>query len=431
MRIYDIIDKKKKGLVLTKEEIEFFVKGYTLDEIPDYQISALLMAILLKGMNDEETFYLTSSMLATGTKNEFNDDNLYVDKHSTGGVSDSTSLIIASVISALGLKLAKMSGFALGHTGGTLDKLTSIPNFNINLDKEEFTKIVDEVGASIIGQTATMVPADKKLYALRDVTATIDSIPLIASSVMSKKLASGSHIILLDVKCGSGAFMKTKEDAIELARLMSDIGKRAGRFMTAYVTNMNEPLGDSIGCNAEVREVIEILKGKKSNNLKKLSLTFCAQMLLNARRVDTIEEGLKKVNEVMDNGLAYEKFKEIVFRQGGDVSFVEDETKLQLGKNVLEIKADKDGYITRLDAYGLGTALSSIYGSRERKGDSIDHEASIILNKKINNCVKKNDIIVTIYYNRCNNLEEFKDKLKNTIEITEKTVQNELVYKVI
>lgn len=431
MRIYDIIDKKKNGKELSKEEIEFFVNGYTFDKIPDYQISALLMAILLKDMNEEETFYLTSAMLETGNKNEFDDKLLYVDKHSTGGVSDSTTLLIAPIISSLGLKLAKMSGFALGHTGGTLDKLTSIPNFNINLDKDEFKKIVDEVGASIIGQTESMVLADKKLYALRDVTATVDSIPLIASSVMSKKLASGSNIILLDVKCGEGAFMKTKKSAKELATSMVKIGEKFGRQMTAYVTNMNEPLGDSIGCNAEVKEVIEILKGKKNNNLRKLSALFCAKMLLNAKKVKNEEEGIKLVNEVLDNGTAYVKFKKIVMAQGGDVSFVEDESKFTFGKNVLEIRAEEEGYITKLNAFGLGRVLAKIYGGREKKGDAIDHEASIILNKKINNYVKKNDIILTIYYNKCTNLNELKNDFKNIIEITDKKVSNELVYEVI
>ena len=325
MRIVDVINKKKNGEVLTSEEIKFFINGYVEGIIPDYQASALLMAILLKGMNKEETFYLTEAMLNSGKIVDLSMiKGVKVDKHSTGGVGDKTSLVLGPLVASAGVKLAKMSGRGLGHTGGTLDKLESIPSFDVNLSSEEFIKQVQNVGMAIIGQTADLVPADKKLYALRDVTGTVDSIPLIASSIMSKKLASGADTILLDVKFGEGAFMKTMEDAQKLAHLMVEIGRYFKKDTRAEITAMGEPLGNAIGNSLEVKEAVETLLGKGPKDLTELCLDSGATMLLQAKVVSTRDEGRKLLENNLYSGKAYKVFLEFVKAQHGDVSYIEN-----------------------------------------------------------------------------------------------------------
>jgi pyrimidine-nucleoside phosphorylase len=403
MNIVDIITAKKDKKALTKEQIHFFIKGYLDKTIEDYQASALLMAITINGMNSEETAYLTEEMRVSGEVWDLSDiPGLKIDKHSTGGVGDKVSLILGPMVASCGAKMAKMSGRGLGHTGGTLDKMESIPGMRINLTKEEFKKQVQEIGVCIIGQSKEIDPADKKLYSLRDVTGTVQSIPLIASSIMSKKLASGADCILLDVKCGKGAFMKTYEDAKILATEMVNIGKELKKNVKAEITDMNQPLGKAVGNNLEIKEVIETLKGNGPKDLEEICLSSGAILLTQAELFKNTEDAKKALIENIKNGKAFEKFKEFVKAQGGDLDYIEHPEKFPVSKNIIEIKSENEGYIKTIDALSIGLGSCHLGGGREKMDDVIDMSAGIILNKKVGDQVKKGELLCTLYTNKDN-----------------------------
>ena len=404
----DIIEHKRDGLELSQQEIHFFIKNYVDNKIPDYQASALLMAIYLKGMNDKETALLTEEMRVSGDVWDLSDiPGLKVDKHSTGGVGDKVSLVLGPMVASCGAKLAKMSGRGLGHTGGTLDKLESIPNFDIFETKEEFKKQIQEVGMAIIGQNKDIDPADKKLYALRDVTGTVSSMPLIASSIMSKKLASGADCILLDVKYGSGAFMKTKKDAKKLAEIMINIGRHLGKDVRAEVTDMDQPLGYAVGNNLEIKEVIETLHNRGPKDLTKLCLDSGSIMLVQAKLFHDKKEARKALLKNLKNGKAFEKFVEFVKAQKGDASYILDPSKFEVAKNIIPIYSNKEGVIKRIDALTIGKSSMKLGGGREKIEDTIDMSAGIILNKKIGDFVKNNELLATLYTNK-EDFEEIK-----------------------
>lgn len=408
MRMEEIIEHKRDGLELSQEEIHFFIKNYVDNKIPDYQASALLMAIYLKGMNDKETALLTEEMRVSGDVWDLSDiPGLKVDKHSTGGVGDKVSLVLGPMVASCGAKLAKMSGRGLGHTGGTLDKLESISNFDIFETKEEFKKQIQEVGMAIIGQNKDIDPADKKLYALRDVTGTVSSMPLIASSIMSKKLASGADCILLDVKYGSGAFMKTKKDAKKLAEIMINIGRHLGKDVRAEVTDMDQPLGYAVGNNLEIKEVIETLHNRGPKDLTKLCLDSGSIMLVQAKLFHDKKEARKALLKNLKNGKAFEKFVEFVKAQKGDASYILDPSKFEVAKNIIPIYSNKEGVIKRIDALTIGKSSMKLGGGRERIEDTIDMSAGIILNKKIGDFVKNNELLATLYTNK-EDFEEIK-----------------------
>lgn len=398
--MYDIIDRKKNGEELTKSEIEYFVGGFTRGEIPDYQASALLMAIWFCGMNDRELADLTLSMAYSGNMINLDAvDGFTVDKHSTGGVGDKTTLIVAPAVAACGGKVAKMSGRGLGFTGGTIDKLESIPGFNTSVGEKEFIDNVNKIGLCIAGQTGEIAPADKKIYALRDVTATVDSIPLIASSIMSKKLAAGSKGIVLDVKCGSGAFMKTYEDAKLLAEKMTAIGQRAGRKTVALITNMDIPLGRAVGNALEVKEAVKILKNEQKDELYEVSVALAAHMLSLVNSKD-IYECEKMIRLAIENGSALEKLKEAVGAQGGDISYIDDTSKFIDASVCIEYKAEKSGYINKIDAQKIGRASVLLGAGREKKDDVIDFGAGIYLCKKTGDEVREGDTVARLYTNK-------------------------------
>ena len=403
MNIVDIITAKKDKKALTKEQIHFFIKGYLDKTIEDYQASALLMAITINGMNSEETAYLTEEMRVSGEVWDLSDiPGLKIDKHSTGGVGDKVSLILGPMVASCGAKMAKMSGRGLGHTGGTLDKMESIPGMRINLTKEEFKKQVQEIGVCIIGQSKEIDPADKKLYSLRDVTGTVQSIPLIASSIMSKKLASGADCILLDVKCGKGAFMKTYEDDKILATEMVNIVKELKKNVKAEITDMNQPLGKAVGNNLEIKEVIETLKGNGPKDLEEICLSSGAILLTQAELFKNTEDAKKALIENIKNGKAFEKFKEFVKAQGGDLDYIEHPEKFPVSKNIIEIKSENEGYIKTIDALSIGLGSCHLGGGREKMDDVIDMSAGIILNKKVGDQVKKGELLCTLYTNKDN-----------------------------
>ena len=398
--MYDIIDRKKNGEELTKSEIEYFVGGFTRGEIPDYQASALLMAIWFCGMNDRELADLTLSMAHSGDMINLDAvEGFTVDKHSTGGVGDKTTLIVAPAVAACGGKVAKMSGRGLGFTGGTIDKLESIPGFNTSVGEKEFIDNVNKIGLCIAGQTGKIAPADKKIYALRDVTATVDSIPLIASSIMSKKLAAGSKGIVLDVKCGSGAFMKTYEDAKLLAEKMTAIGQRAGRKTVALITNMDIPLGRAVGNALEVKEAVKILKNEQKDELYEVSVALAAHMLSLVNSKD-IYECEKMIRLAIENGSALEKLKEAVGAQGGDISYIDDTSKFIEASVCIEYKAEKNGYINKIDAQKIGRASVLLGAGREKKDDVIDFGAGIYLCKKTGDEVREGDTVARLYTNK-------------------------------
>ncbi|MBQ6947926.1 MAG: pyrimidine-nucleoside phosphorylase, partial [Clostridia bacterium] len=400
MRMYDIIQKKRDGGHLSKEEIEFFVKEYTAENIPDYQASALMMAVYFQGMSDEETVWLTEAMASSGDQLDLSCfGKLSVDKHSTGGVGDKTSLIVGPIVAACGAKVSKMSGRGLGHTGGTVDKLESIPGYNTTLSGKDFLDQVDHVGLSIIGQSGNLTPADKKLYALRDVTATVDSIPLITSSIMSKKIAAGSHNIVLDVKVGSGAFMKTPEEAYKLASSMVEIGKKCGRNMAALITNMDVPLGYAVGNALEVKEAISVLSRKDTGDLWEICKALSSQMIALAFDV-SFDRAEHKVMEVVRSGAALQKMKEWIAAQGGDASYVEHPEQFDIAKNSFEVLADRDGYILSVDAQQIGLCSVQLGAGRATKTDAIDHSAGIVLEAKLGQRVKKGDRLCTLFTNR-------------------------------
>ena len=403
MNIVDIITAKKDKKALTKEQIHFFIKGYLDKTIEDYQASALLMAITINGMTSEETAYLTEEMRVSGEVWDLSDiPGLKIDKHSTGGVGDKVSLILGPMVASCGAKMAKMSGRGLGHTGGTLDKMESIPGMKINLTKEEFKKQVQEIGVCIIGQSKEIDPADKKLYSLRDVTGTVQSIPLIASSIMSKKLASGADCILLDVKCGKGAFMKTYEDAKILATEMVNIGKELKKNVKAEITDMNQPLGKAVGNNLEIKEVIETLKGNGPKDLEEICLSSGAILLTQAELFKNTEDAKKALIENIKNGKAFEKFKEFVKAQGGDIDYIDHPEKFPVSKNLIEIKSENEGYIKTIDALTIGLGSCHLGGGRLKMDDVIDMSAGIILNKKVGDHVKKGELLCTLHTNKDN-----------------------------
>lgn len=413
MRMVDIITKKRDGGELTKKEIEFFIDGYVKGEIPDYQASALCMAILFKGMSHDEIVTLTETMRTSGDIIDLSDiPGIKVDKHSTGGVGDKTSLALGPMVAALGVPVVKMSGRGLGHTGGTLDKLESIPGLNIFETTEQFKEQVKKIGLAIIGQTGTLVPADKKLYALRDVTGTVESIPLIASSVMSKKLASGSDAILLDVKFGDGAFMKTLENAKKLAQIMCEIGNALGRDTRAVLTDMEQPLGLAVGNSLEVKEAIATLHGRGPEDFVTLLLESGAIMLMQAKRTKTFEEGIELLKGVIADGSAFQKFREMVIAQGGDVSYIDDVSKFPMSKHQIEIRADKDGYIRSIHALSIGEGAMKLGAGRETFDDVIDMSAGILLNKKVGHKVAKGDLLCTAYTNK----DEYEETIKEIKE---------------
>ncbi|WP_069649500.1 pyrimidine-nucleoside phosphorylase [Caloranaerobacter ferrireducens] len=421
MRMYDIIKKKRDGFELTKEEIEFFVEGYTKGDIPDYQISALLMAIFFNKMTKRETVDLTKAMLDSGDKiNLSNIEGIKVDKHSTGGVGDKTTLVLGPMVAACGLPVAKMSGRGLGHTGGTLDKLESIKGLRIELSKDEFARNVNNINIAVCGQTGDIAPADKKLYALRDVTATVDNISLIASSIMSKKLAVGSDGIVLDVKVGSGAFMKDFDNAYKLAEEMVDIGNSMGRQTVAVISNMDEPLGYAVGNALEVKEAIETLRNNGPKDLVELCLTLGSHMLVIGKKAKDLNEAREKLIDVLESGKAYEKFIEFVEAQGGDVNYVKDTSLLPQAKYILEVKSDEEGYIKSINAEEVGKCALFLGAGRETKESEIDLSAGIVLAKKVDDKVSRGEILAYIHSNDKEKGEEIVKRLKSIIKIGER-----------
>lgn len=398
MNMIDIIIKKAKKKELNAKEIDFFVQEYTKNQIPDYQVSSLLMAILLNGMTLKETTALTKSMLDSGKVNDLSTiQGVTVDKHSTGGVGDKTTLVLAPLVASCGLVMAKMSGRGLGHTGGTIDKLESIPGFNTSLSSQQFFDQVNRIHVAVIGQTDELVPADKKLYALRDVTGTVDSMPLIASSIISKKIASGAQIIELDVKYGDGAFMKTKKDAKALAQLMIQVGKKLNKKIRAVISDMNEPLGYAIGNNLEVIESIETLKGRGPQDLKNLCLHICADFLVAAKRFKQYDEALQFATKQLESQAALEKFKEFVIAQGGDVRCVDDYSYFKQAKYTYSILSDQTGKIKKVKALQIGHAAMLLGGGRQSKEDIIDMSAGIVLKVKAKETIKKQEPLAVLY----------------------------------
>lgn len=433
MRMYDLILKKRNGQELTKEEIDFFVQGYTKGEIPDYQASALLMAIFFNKMNKRETADLTMSMVNSGDKLDLsNIEGIKVDKHSTGGVGDKTTICLTPLVASCGVPVAKMSGRGLGHTGGTIDKLESFKGFSVQLDQKEFMDNVNEKGIAVAAQTGHLAPADKKIYALRDVTATVDNMSLIASSIMSKKIASGSDAIVLDVKVGDGAFMKTPEDAKALAREMVDIGNNVGRKTIGVISDMDQPLGYAIGNAIEVIEAIDLLKGNGPKDLLELTLTLGSNMLILAGRVKDEEEGRKLLKENIENGKALEKLKEFVEAQGGDSSYVNDVSKFPQAKYIIEVKSNKSGYINKINAERLGLIAMELGAGRATKESIIDLAVGIKILKKRGDKVGKEDVLGYIYANDLEKANKAKEDLLENIEIkNEKGKEIPLIYDIV
>lgn len=422
--MYDLISKKRDGLVLTEKEINYFVKGVTDGSIPDYQTSALLMAIVLKGMTSEETSSLTYAMMKSGDVIDLSSiKGIKVDKHSTGGVGDKTSLVLGPLVASFGVKVAKMSGRGLGHTGGTLDKLEAIPGYQIEISEKDFINQVNDIGCAIIGQTGHLVPADKKLYALRDVTATVESIPLIASSIMSKKLASGSDTILLDVKFGSGAFMKTREKAKELAEAMVAIGKSLGRDTRAILTDMDQPLGLAVGNSLEVIEAIKTLKGTGPRDLTELCLEASAIMLEQAGKFSNRLEALEALKLKINSGEALRKFADMVQAQHGDAEFILDPTLFPTAKFVYEVRADKAGYVEHIDSLAIGITSMKLGGGRETYNDVIDMAAGIMLAKKVGDKVDVNDVLCTLFTDKEMSIDELALAALTAFEITPKHLE--------
>lgn len=400
MRFLDIIEKKKEGLALDKEEIQFWIDGYVAQQIPDYQVSALLMAIYFQGMNAQETADLCEAMLYSGDRIDLSMiEGRKADKHSTGGVGDKTSLSLAPMVAACGLKVAKMSGRGLGHTGGTLDKVESIDGFQVTLSEADFIHQVNEIGLALIGQTRSLVPADKMLYALRDVSGTVNSIPLIASSIMSKKLAAGADTILLDVKFGEGAFMPTAEKAEELAKAMIAIGNHFGKDTKAMISNMNQPLGNAIGNALEVKEAIATLQGRGPADFTALCLEAGSIMLLQNKIVDTKEEAMRRLQDSIASGSALEKLKQMVEKQGGDIEQIIDPMRLPMAKDIVDIRAKEEGYIKSLHALELGTLAMRLGAGRQVKEDVIDPCVGIVLQKKDGDYVRQGDILAYVHTN--------------------------------
>ncbi|MGN0779403.1 MAG: thymidine phosphorylase [Aristaeellaceae bacterium] len=398
MNMVDIITRKKLGHALRQEEIHAFVQGAANNTIPDYQLAALLMAIRLNGMNAEETTALTLAMRDSGDVCDLSAiPGVKVDKHSTGGVGDTTTLVLAPLVAACGVPVAKMSGRGLGHTGGTLDKLESIAGLRVEMAEEAFIRQVQDIGVAVIGQTGSLAPADKTLYALRDVTSTVDSLPLIASSIMSKKLASGADAIVLDVKTGSGAIMQTLEDSIALGKAMVEIGTLAGKPVSAIVTGMEQPLGTHVGNALEVKDAIDVLSGRTRGALLEVSLLLGSHMLLLANRCETLEEGRALLVEALESGRGLAKLREMIVAQGGDPACVEDVTRLPQSAVVREVKVGRAGYVAAMDTMALGLAAQAMGAGRVRKSDALDYSVGFVLPVRIGDCVQPEDMLCTLY----------------------------------
>lgn len=423
MRMVDLIEKKRDGHALTKEEIHFIIEGYTRGDIPDYQMSALAMAIFFRGMNEEETAELTMAMVHSGDTIDLSKiEGVKVDKHSTGGVGDTTTLVLGPLVASVGVPVAKMSGRGLGHTGGTIDKLESVPGFHVEISNDEFIKLVNKNKIAVVGQSGNLTPADKKLYALRDVTATVNSIPLIASSIMSKKIAAGADAIVLDVKTGAGAFMKDLNDAKALAKAMVDIGNRVGRKTMAIISDMSQPLGYAIGNALEVKEAIDTLKGEGPEDLQELCLVLGSHMVYLAEKASSLEEARHMLEKAMKDGSALETFKTFLAAQGGDASVVDDPSKLPQAKYVIELEAKEDGCVSEIVADAVGTAAMWLGAGRATKESTIDLAVGLVLRKKVGDAVKKGESLVTIYSNR-EQIDDVEQKLYENIRISATPVQ--------
>jgi len=426
MRAVDIIIKKRDRQELTRQEIEFFIQGFTSGEIPDYQASAWAMAVLLNGMTPQETTDLTLAMAHSGAVLDLSDVvDIAVDKHSSGGVGDKTTLTVLPVVSACGLPVGKMSGRGLGFSGGTLDKMESIPGYRVNLTTEEFKRQLGEIGIVLTGQSLDLAPADGKLYALRDVTGTVPSIPLIASSIMSKKIAAGAQAILLDVKTGNGAFMETVDEARELANLMVSIGSLAGREVVALLSDMNQPLGYAVGNALEVREAIETLQGNGPEDFREHCLHVCAHMLVLGRRAANLDEGRHMATTVIANGRALDKFRELVRAQGGDVSYVDNPDRLPRARYIEVVPAPRSGWLAEVRARTVGEAAVSLGAGRAKKGDPIDHAVGFVIHKKVGQWVENGEPLFTIHANQLDKLEEVRQVVLAAHSLSE-TRQNPL-----
>ncbi len=430
MRMVDLIEKKRNKEKLSKEEIDFIIKSYTAGEIPDYQMSALLMAIYFNKMDKEETLNLTLAMRDSGDTLDLSEiKGIKVDKHSTGGVGDKTTLVLGPMLAACGLKLAKMSGRGLGHTGGTIDKMESIPGFKTSLSMEAFVKQVNELGIAITGQTGNLAPADKKIYALRDVTATVENISLIASSIMSKKLASGADSICLDVKVGSGAFMKTIEDAKTLASAMVEIGKGAGKSTIAIISEMDEPLGLAVGNSLEVREVVESLQGRGPKDLMELVYCLGSYMIKSAKPKVSLADARKMLEASIAEGTALEKFKAFVKAQGGDENVANDYSLLKIAPRVIEVLSKEEGYVAHIQSDLIGHASMILGGGRQRKEDTIDYGVGIELNKKVSDKVLENELLAKIYVNDETNLANAIDDIYEAFRIEKEEIKEPVLIK--
>ena len=433
MRVVDLIQKKKDGFAHTKEEINFLVENYTKGNIEDYQMSAWLMAVCFRGLSDEETAYMTESFVNSGDVLDFSSISPYIaDKHSTGGVGDKVTLVLIPILAQLGVYTAKLSGRGLGFTGGTIDKLESIPNFRCELTNDEFFNQIKNIKVAISSQSPNLTPADGKIYALRDVTATVDNKSLICASVVSKKIASGATSIVLDVKYGSGAFLKTPEEAKELADLMVKTGKLLNRNIDVVISSMEQPLGKSVGNSLEVIEAIEFLKGNYASDLYEITLELAIKTLLNCKKANSYDEAKKMVDEVIDNRSALDKFREIIEAQGGNPEVVNDYSLFKIGKNIYEIKAPSDGYISKLDALDVAHSAKLLGAGRDKKSDKINFGAGVFLDKKIGDFVKKDEAIMKLYYDNVND-EKLADAIKianNSFElISSKVEMPKLIYK--
>lgn len=433
MRMVDLILKKRNGEELTKEEIHFIIEGYTKGEIPDYQISAWTMAVYFQGMTEKETGILTEAIVRSGEQVDLS--GIYghkADKHSTGGVGDTTTLVLAPLVASAGIPVAKMSGRGLGHTGGTIDKLESFSGFNVEVNREQFLEQVNRIGLAVIGQSGNLTPADKKLYALRDVTGTVESIPLIASSIMSKKIAAGADSIVLDVKTGSGAFMKNLDKARELAKAMVNIGKHVGRNTIAIISDMNQPLGYAVGNALEVKEAIATLKGEGPKDLEELCLTLGSYMLVLSERAQDFEEGYQILTEKIADGSALNKLRELVQAQNGDVTQVDQPDQLPKATYQIEVKSPTSGYVSRIACDQLGTAAMLLGAGRATKEDKIDLAVGLVLNKKIGDPVEKGETLLTLHANSQKNIEQVTEMIINAYEFTAEQAETPtLIYEVI
>ncbi len=431
MNIVDIIIKKRNNNEFTKEEIEYFINGYVDGSIEEYQASSLLMAIYFNGMTDDELFNFTNAMINSGDTIDLSQiEGIKVDKHSTGGVGDKTTLVVGPILASLGIKFAKMSGRGLGHTGGTLDKLESIPGYKTSIPFEKFIEIVNDINISIIGQSKDLVPADKKLYALRDVTGTVESIPLIAASIMSKKLAVGTDIISLDVKLGNGAFMNNIDDARKLASLMINIAKKSGRSAFATITNMDEPLGEAIGNSLEVIEAINTLNGKGPKDFTELCIDLAGEIIYEAKMAQSIDLGKDLAKAQIKNGKALESLKNCVKAQGGDIRYIDDPSLFKLAKKRLEVKANRSGYVEAIDTKGLGILSSRLGAGREKITDKINHSTGILSKAKVGDMINVGDVLAIVYSDFADT-SKIIEEVKSSYKIGDNKKSLKLIYDVI